>query len=145
LLEDGRVILVGNGSADIYDSDTNTLTAVATPYEYRYAHTATRLGDGNVLVAGGDSGAWLPTAEIYTPALDAWQLAGPMARPRAYHAAAPLPDGSAVVVGGFDCPDPCEQVFATRSAEMYSVEGDVWTSLDLMAVQRGSVRATVLQ
>jgi len=58
----------------------------------RNSHTATRLPNGRVLVAGGWDGATtLASAELYDPATKAWMPAGALREARAFHIAARLP------------------------------------------------------
>jgi hypothetical protein len=82
LLQDGSVLAAGGtggggwlASAELYDPLTATWTATATMDGGRTGHTATRLADGTVLVAGGyrsvdANGAGVPmaSAELYQPA-----------------------------------------------------------------------------
>ena len=43
----------------------------------RFSHTATRLADGRVLVAGGDGAAgYLASAELFNPATGTWSATG---------------------------------------------------------------------
>jgi hypothetical protein len=55
-------------SAEVYDPATNMWTPAAPMHVGRSGHTATRLGDGRVLVAGGGDPDDLVKAEMYTPA-----------------------------------------------------------------------------
>ena len=72
----------------------------------RYGAAAATLKDGRVLIAGGfyfsGGGNRLASAEIFNPASDAFGLTNPMAIPRYAPAAAPLPDGRVLVLGGFN-------------------------------------------
>jgi N-acetylneuraminic acid mutarotase len=77
-------------NADIYAAGAFTSPAQMTTG--REAHTATALGDGRVLVAGGLQSAGFTfhqTAEIFDPtAVTFTETAGNMISPRAYHVAA---------------------------------------------------------
>ncbi|GAA5150227.1 hypothetical protein GCM10023213_48900 [Prosthecobacter algae] len=68
----------------------------------RIYHTATRLSDGRVLVAGGTNGATLSTAEVYDPSLGTWTATGSMPGIRQHHKAVRLLDGRVLVSGGYD-------------------------------------------
>src|SRR5213596_2329889 len=66
-------------------------------------HTATLLGDGRVLIAGGEgSGAPGSTLEIFNPATSSFSAAGTLVTPRKNHAAVLLSGGRVMIVGGFD-------------------------------------------
>ncbi len=69
--------------------------------------TASRLGDGTVLVAGGGTGSLtsssgLNSAEIYRPNLEKFETTGNLSGARALHRAVVLNDGRVLVVGGVD-------------------------------------------
>lgn len=73
----------------------------------RRSHTATRLPDGRVLVAGGSQGGEggeLNSTEVYDPKSDhargAWTEREPLIYPRMGHAAVLLSNGAVLVVGG---------------------------------------------
>ncbi|NYH98533.1 kelch repeat-containing protein [Cupriavidus plantarum] len=113
LLSDGRVLVAGGqiatstetATAEIFDPLANTWTPVASMSETRENHTATLLGNGKVLVAGGFdlSGAHTFRAgmELFDPVTATWtQMTHPLSTPRGQHAAALLPDGNVLMVGG---------------------------------------------
>lgn len=123
LLPDGKILVVGGqtggshgyraefattrrapGTADIFDPATSQWTSTAAPVEERTSHTATVLGDGRLLVVGGDGEgggvvAPLASAERYDPVTGVWTSFG-MTTPRSRHAAVVLPDGTVLVTGG---------------------------------------------
>jgi hypothetical protein len=117
LLTDGHVLVVGglnhNGggiewaSAELYDPVSGTWTATGNMGEARYAHRATLLLDGRVLVAGGFntdlSGLTAPlaSAELYDPSSGSWSPTANAIEARAGAAATLLPDGTVLVAGGF--------------------------------------------
>ena len=72
--------------------------------ELREEHTATLLGDGRVLVAGGfaydQQNRRIPTAEMYDPATGIWGSAGSLRDARSGHTATLLKDGRVLVTGG---------------------------------------------
>jgi hypothetical protein len=81
----------------------------------RWAHTATLLPDGRVIVIGGYSwyGRVQSSVEIFDPATNRWYPARPLSSPRANHTATLLADGTILVVGGDGLPGP------TATAERY--------------------------
>jgi hypothetical protein len=134
LLADGRVLVTGgstvsstaakgyvnNTSAEIYDPVANTWTLTPPMSAARSHHTATLMGDGKVLVVGGENVGYLvgSTAEIYDPVANSW--AAPRVQPlspRSQHTATLLPSGLVLIAGGFDIVDGLLTPLA--SAELY--------------------------
>jgi Kelch motif/Galactose oxidase, central domain len=83
LLADGRVLAVGGytavpggflptTTAEIYDPATNAWSETGSMNQARYAHVATLLADGRVLVADGSDVFRVKTAELYDPATGTW-------------------------------------------------------------------------
>ena len=69
----------------------------------RHAHSADRLVDGRVLVAGGhESISFVPLdeSELYDPVTGAFAVGEPMNAPRARHASVLLRDGRVLITGG---------------------------------------------
>jgi hypothetical protein len=127
-LPDGRVLVAGGfvgfsflSSAEIFDPATGSFssTGVGSMTVPRAGAAAAPLPDGRVLIAGGFSlgGALLTSAEVFDPATATFSSVGigPMASPRAYGAAAPLPDGRVLVAGG-----TLNASSTTASAEIYA-------------------------
>jgi hypothetical protein len=73
-------------------------TRIADMTAPRMGHTATRLLDGRVLVAGGDASG--RSAELYDPATGTFVETGRLIEPRGGHTATLLPDGSVLIAGG---------------------------------------------
>ena len=107
--------------------------------EGRGGHTATLLGDGTVLVAGGSAGGedvdGLRTAERFDPATGRWRPAGIMSTARAGHAATLLPDGTVLVTGGV----------RLATAEVYDPVADSWAEAPAMSVARNGHTVTLLR
>lgn len=67
----------------------------------RHGHTATKLSDGTVLLAGGAAAAGsLPSAELFDPKTGTFAATGSMTDGRAEHSSILLKNGRALVVGG---------------------------------------------
>jgi hypothetical protein len=116
-LPDGEVLVAGGenlssgvpqavNAAEIYNPYLDTWLSAGTMNGARYAHTATLLSDGRVLVAGGISSLTpLSSAVIYTPQL----LPTPTAQP-AGPTATPIPLATSLPVGP-PAPPPPPPVF----------------------------------
>jgi hypothetical protein len=114
LLDDGTVLVTGGvahtgdrfvalSSTERWDPKTNRWSQAPSLNEARNVHTATRLADGRVLVAGGvrEQQGTLASAELWDPrGSGGWQPVGPMGSPRSGHRAVLLSDGSVLVTGG---------------------------------------------
>ncbi len=111
-LEDGRVLLTG-GYWDVITGvktkdiamtlspTTLTWTVEASLSQPRRVHTATKLGDGRVLVAGGRSSTSveLASSELFDPVTNSWSPTGPLTEARSHHRAVAV-GGRALVTGG---------------------------------------------
>ena len=113
LLSDGRVLVAGGctvdgcemaaagATAELYDPRARRFAPAGRMAAMRGGHTATRLADGTVLLAGGwDGGRQLATAELYDPRTGRFTATGPLAHARGGHTATLLPDGRVVIAGG---------------------------------------------
>jgi hypothetical protein len=119
----------------------------------RLDHTATRLLDGRVLIAGGSgwvedgrpAGSTEPvitaSAELYDPATGKFSLTGSMTTARAHHTATLLLDGRVLLTGGGisgaeSDVDPGAKGFALASAEIYDPTTGQFTATGSMSAGR---------
>jgi len=107
----------------------------------RAAHTATRLADGRVLVAGGIRAgeAALASAEAYDPSTRDFSAAGAMTSVRSGHTATLLRNGLVLLAGGFDDEDP------VRTAELYDPATGRFERTGSLTAPRGGATATLLR
>jgi len=111
----------------------------------RQIHSATRLTDGRVLVAGGfDAGdIALASADLYDPTTGAFSPTGPLAVPRGYDTATRLSDGRVVIVGGNPRQWQFEGPFLA-SAELYDPNTGTFGPTGSLATARNLHTATLL-
>ena len=154
------LVLTGCGGAGTATPDaglTDAATAIADPTMWlatgdllhaRAHATATRLGNGKVLIAGGDDDhyAQLASCELYDPASGTFVEAAPLPSPRAFHTASLLADGRVLIVGG----GPGSQIALpngqapTASALLYDPAQDRWTPTGDLHAARAGHQAAVL-
>ena len=110
----GRLLITGGMSmpnfygtvtalADLFDPVASAFGTLAQNMQSaRVYHTATRLLDGTVLIAGGNNGTSdLATAELYDPVTGTFAATtGSLAQERTYHTATLLQDGRVLIAGG---------------------------------------------
>jgi hypothetical protein len=113
LLNDSQVLAVtgdttGANAAELYDPATGKWTLTGTPAMFHEGGSATRLANGEVLLAGGDNPfsssttVFIATAELYNPSTGQWSMTGSMPSARRYQATVLLPNGEVLVAGGED-------------------------------------------
>jgi Calx-beta domain/FG-GAP-like repeat/Galactose oxidase, central domain/Kelch motif len=105
----------------------------------RYAHSATLLPDGRVLVAGGYNNGPVTTAEIYSPTSGVWTPTGSMATARSSHTATLLGDGTVLVAGGTGLAG------AVNGAEVYDPRSGSWRPVGGLLGPRSQQTATLLR
>lgn len=111
-LQDGRALVIGGSderdgggryrSAELFDPATSTVqpTGEMAAPRYKLAGSVVVLRDGRVLVAAG-----APSAELFDPAtgrFDSVAAVDGASADYSFSAAVALPDGSAIVSGGYD-------------------------------------------
>jgi len=152
-LLNGMVLLAGGQtansitrSAELFDFTTGSFSytkdeegnksEMAIP---RDAHTATRLADGRVLIAGGLDGMGITkTAEIYDPKTGVFTLLPvTMNAARAFHTATLLGDGKVLLVGGYSGE-------YLKSAEVFNPVTSAFEPVSDMSQARSNHAATLL-
>jgi N-acetylneuraminic acid mutarotase len=160
LLANGTVLVAGGNdlvgtcscttfvsSVDLYNPASNSFTATGALVTARYAHTATVLANGMVLVAGGfggatstlqSGGAPLASAELYNPTTGTWTATGSMTTAHMNHTATLLPSGEVLVAGSYT------GSATTATAEVYDPSSGTWTAVASMSTPRQSQGAALL-
>ncbi len=139
----GKVLLVGQDDAFLFNPSTRQWTRTVSPAEWRLNHTATLLATaphvGQVLVAGGQSLDSIPinTCEFYDPGSGTWLTAASFTDARYDHTATLLGDGRVLLVGGLDIDS-----HTLANAEIYNPTDDSWTRVKGQA--RSDHTATLL-
>jgi hypothetical protein len=113
-LPTGEVLVAGGedmnpwASAELYQPASGSFSAmgVGTMSTPREESVAAPLPNGDALIVGGNDaqGHYLLQGEVFDPATRRFSAAGvgSLTQPRTAAAAAPLPDGRVLIVGGFD-------------------------------------------
>lgn len=113
--------------------------------EPRYAHTATLISDGRVLVVGGRFIKFDPegveehlltSVVLFDPAQEAWVETAPLHQGRWEHSAALLKDGRVLVAGGFETRGDPE---SPPTAEVYYPRAAAWKVLPDVPVRARTV------
>jgi large repetitive protein len=150
LLTDGQVLLAGGAgpwdelgmSAGVvrFDPATALWQPAAHLPQSRVRHTATRLNNGQVLLAGGDDGRslYVTDALCFDPTTQRWSPAGTLTTAREHGTSSLLLDGSVLLVGGdgpagvlasverFDSKSLCWQTVAPMLADRWPLIGGRW-------------------
>jgi hypothetical protein len=101
LLESGLVLVAGANPAEIYNPTSGTFTTTGNLNDFRTYQTSNLLGDGTVLIAGGNV-SFSPTsiAELYSPSTGTFSLTGSLNNARKYASGNLLNGTNVLVVGG---------------------------------------------
>jgi N-acetylneuraminic acid mutarotase len=137
---DGRVLVAGSATAEIYDPLANSWLPTNSMTVSRSFHAAALLSDGRVLVAGGTTDFFtaLAGAEIYDPTTNTWSAAASMNQPRESLTATLLQDGRVLITGGWDGA-------SLSSAEIYDPMTNSWLPAPSMNASRSDHDAFLLQ
>ena len=160
LLNDGKVLVVGGdarevlrycgppfhctrhvplASAELFDPASGSFAGTGNMVAPRTLHAATLLGDGKVLVTGGDSGndfsTPLATAEIFDISTGMFTPTSNMVNARAGHTATLLANGKVLVAGGS----------SGDAAELFDPATGEFTATGSMETSRTNATATLLK
>ena len=125
------------GEAALIDPVWSQTTSMASA---RYWPTATVLGSGAVLVAGGHDGlVAVGTAELYDPTTAVWSSTGALQAARYFHRAVLLQDGKVLVTGGIGGSGG-----TMASAELYDPTYGTWSAAHAMLSDRDLHTAVLL-
>lgn len=155
LLLNGKVLVAGGApdavqfsslsSAEVYDPNTGTWTAIDLMSSARQGHTATLLPDGRVLVAGGyNVGYFTASAELYDPATATWSATGTLGTARGVHTATLLSDGKVLAARGNYNSLVAPTTVALAGAELYDPATGTWTASGSLNAARSTHVATLL-
>ena len=162
VLNNGQVLVAGGStldatggqpvpsaaSAELFDPKAGTWSPTGSMGTGRFEHTATRLRDGRVVMAGGlgapaSGGRQTPlnSTEIYDPAANAFVGSSNLNGARTNHAAVLLGDNSVLLTGGGggDAGD-----ISLASAELFDSRAGTWSTVAPMGGTRTGHTATRL-
>ena len=161
LLADGRVLVTGSSSpllaipavpfTETFDPATGQWTIGEDLLVARSGHTATLLGDGRVLVAGGVVATNDPSrpvdftaiAEIYDPATGKFQLTDHLQEARGFHRATLLADGRVLLSGGLAM-EAAFDFHALASSEIFDPVTAKFSSVGALQIARAVHSAILL-
>jgi hypothetical protein len=155
---DPRVLIAGGESAgaqpgltsmlqtaELYDPVTGTFTSTGDLAAPRTRHTATRLGNGKVLITGGSNLVQLSpasltaVAELFDPGTGSFTTTGSLITAREYHTATLLQNGKVLIAGGLDANNAY-----VAQAELYDPTTGTFTATGNMVDPRHLHTATLL-
>jgi hypothetical protein len=134
-LASGKVLIAGGldpytaavtAVASVYDPQAGAVTNVGSLLKARENHTATLLGDGTVLITGGQPDhrfkSGTASAELFDPATGSFSPLPDMSTARAGHTATPLHTGKVLIVSGLtsELYDPGARTFGAPGRTAYS-------------------------
>src|SRR5262245_13811562 len=129
----------------------DTFTATGDMTTARYAHTATLLPNGKVLIAGGLSSPLFPnqpsssfplvSAELYDPSTGTFTAPGHLTTPRSEHGPTLRANGNVLILGGESC---TSSACSLSSAELYDPSTGKFTPTGNMRTAWVGYTATLL-
>jgi len=154
LLSDGEVLITGGGvgpngsapssAADLYDASAKLARALPPMGMPRFFHSSLVLANHRVLLVGGyttdATGKVVPTAsaELFDPTSKVFAPTGALSLPRGGQAAAQLPSGDALIIGG------CNAATG-RTTEIYRVQMGIFDLGPVLKFGRCGSAATTLK
>ncbi len=157
LLADGTVLVAGGctdatcttvlSSAEIWEASGmgGGFAPAPSMAGSRHHHTATRLQNGEVLMAGGAdaTGSTIPTSEVYLPIAREWLGTSAMLMSRAYHIGVELTDGRVLIGGGCN-PQTCIPFAEIFSPARLPADGDGGIDASGLLEDSGAAQASVV-
>ncbi len=158
LLPNGQVLIAGgqndNGlgaqdwpnalaSAEVYDPASGTFKPTGSMHTARTGHTATLLGNGRVLIAGGlrsMGDALVGSVELYDPATGKFSPTSSLQTPRYGHTATLLSDGRVLIAGGWSM----NGNDMAANAELYDPATGKFSATGALRTARSGQTATLL-
>jgi hypothetical protein len=157
LLPSGRVLIAGGvdrmqqganslASAEQYDPVAGKFTAIGSMTVARYRHTATLLGNGKVLIAGGSQSdsASFSSVELYAPAAGKFTVAPSRAGNWDLVTATLLQSGKVLIAGCYDYETDPNLRMGPVDAELYDPSPGVFAVTGSMSADRALGTATLL-
>jgi hypothetical protein len=119
---------------ELYSPSGGNWSAAASLLTAREYHSATVLGNGAVLIAGGGdaSGAYLSSAELYNSSTNTWSSTGSLVTARIEHTAVLLAGNQVLIAGGINN----NTVGYLASSELYDTAAMTWSATGSMATPR---------
>jgi N-acetylneuraminic acid mutarotase len=138
-LEDGRVVITGGSdggdprisedTTEMYNPDDGTFEEIGPMTAGRDRHAILLLGDGRVIVAGGEEdGDVLRATDVFDPLSGAtiWTETAPLAYRRYAASYVTMANGNGLLCGGFDGG-------YLRTCEIYDAATDTWSETEKLA------------
>jgi hypothetical protein len=133
---------LGLASTEIYDEPSHSFVSTGSMMGGRTGHSATRLMDGKVLVAGGDGADTdhaIASAEVYDPAGGSFEPVANMTSARVGHVTGLLRSGKVLLAGGED-----STWTNLATAELFDPSSGTFSVTGQMTTPRTGATATVL-
>lgn len=137
-----RALFASGSSSALYDPVTNAWSAVIPSVATHYNGRSALLKNGKVLLVGGSVPSLSSAAELFDPTSKTWTATGSMLEARAMPGLVALPDGRALVTGGYDT--TAFNSTSRASVELYDPTTGKFTSGPPMFERRGEHGAVLL-